>query len=138
MYAKFFAVKKLEYILADRPFTWYTDHKNNILNKSTGSDKVLRWQLYLQDFDITDVYIKGEDNEITDTWSRLCVGVRNKSDREALLDQNQARKLSHMCEVSDPSEYLTMLEEHSAAPKPTEYLNLMQEILLLGKRNLQF
>ena len=130
MYAKFFSVKKLEYILADRPFTWYTDHKNNILNRSTGSDKVLRWQLYLQDFDINDVYIKGEDNEITDTWSRLCVGVRNKSDREALLDQNQARKLSHMCEVSDPSEYLTMLEEHSAAPKPTEYLNLMQEIAI--------
>ena len=89
MYAKFFSVTKLEYILADRrPFTWYTDHKNNILNKSTGSDKVLRWQLYLQDFDINDVYIKGEDNEITDTWSRLCTGVRNKSDREALLDEN--------------------------------------------------
>ena len=35
-----------------------------------------------------------------------------------------------MCEVSDPSEYLTMLEEHSAAPKPTEYLNLMQEIAI--------
>ena len=70
--------------------------------------------------------IKGEDNEITDTWSRLCTGVRNKSDREALLDQ-----LSHMCEVSDPTEYLTMLEEHSAAPKPTEwYLNLMQEIAI--------
>ena len=130
MYAKYYSVKKLEYILGDRPFTWYTDHKNNIINKSSGSDKVLRWQLYLQDFDITDVYIKGEDNEITDTWSRLCVGVRNKSDRAALLDQNQAHKLSTMCEVSDTSEYLTMIEEYNAAPKPTEYLNLMHEVVL--------
>ena len=125
MYAKYYAVNKLEYILGDRPFTWWTDHKNNILNKSTGSDKVLRWQLYLQDFDITDAYIKGEDNEITDSWSRLCVGVRNKSDRDKLLNENQAQKLSHLCEVSDSTEYLTMLEEHVAAPIPTEYLNLM-------------
>ena len=35
-----------------------------------------------------------------------------------------------MCEVSDKTEYLTMLEEHIAAPKPTEYLNLMQEIAI--------
>ena len=62
----------------------------------------------------------------------------NKSDREALLDENQARKLSHMCEVSDPTEYLTMLEEHSAgAPKPTEYLNLMQEIASIGEEELE-
>ena len=101
MYAKYFAVKKLEYILGDVPFTWYTDHKNNILLRNTGSDKVLRWDLYLQQFDITKKYIKGEDNEITDTWSRLCA-------------------------VSDKTEYLTMMEE-MACPPASEYLNLMTE-----------
>ena len=59
MYAKYYAVKKLEYVIGDRPFTWYTDHKNNTLIRSSGSDKVLRWDLYLQNFDITNVYIKG-------------------------------------------------------------------------------
>ena len=33
MYAKYYAVKKLDYILGNTPFTWYTDHKNNVLNK---------------------------------------------------------------------------------------------------------
>jgi len=101
MYAKYFAVKKLEYILGDVPFTWYTDHKNNTLLRNTGSDKVLRWDLYLQQFDITKKYIKGEDNEITDTWSRLCA-------------------------VSDKTEYLTILEEMEC-PDSSEYLNLMTE-----------
>ena len=41
-----------------------------------------------------------------------------------------------MCEVSDKTEYLTMLEEHIAAPKPTEYLNLMQEIAI-GEEDLR-
>ena len=94
--------KKLEYVIGDRPFTWYTDHKNNTLIRSSGSDKVLRWDLYLQNFDITNVYIKGEDNEISDSLSRLCA-------------------------VSDSTEYLTMLEEHDVAPAQNLYLNLLQE-----------
>ena len=130
MYAKYYAVKKLDYILGNTPFTWYTDHKNNILNKSTGSDKVLRWQLYLQDYDIKDVYIKGDDNEITDTYSRLCDGPKHKSDRPELpigKKGNTASILSTLCEISDSTEYLSLIEEYDMAPKPTEYLNLMHE-----------
>ena len=100
MYAKYFAVKKLEYMLGDVPFTWYTDHKNNTLIRNKGSDKVLRWDLYLQQFDITSKYIKGEDNEITDSWSRLCA-------------------------VSDKTQYLTLLEERETPA--SEYLNLLTE-----------
>jgi hypothetical protein len=102
MYAKYYAVKKLEYVIDDRPFTWYTDHKHNTLIRSSGSDKVLRWDLYLQNFDITNVYIKGEDNEVSDSLSRLCA-------------------------VSDSTEYLTMLEEYEVAKVPELYLNLLQE-----------
>ena len=103
MYAKYIAVKKLEYMLGDVPFTWYTDHKNNILIRNNGSDKVLRWDLYLQQFDITSKYIKGEDNEITDSWSRLCA-------------------------VSDKTQYLTALEEMGCPA--SEYLNLMTETVM--------
>ena len=85
-----------------------TQIKNNILNKSTGSDKVLRWQLFLQNYDIQDVYIKGEENETTDTFSRLCSGPRHKNDRIDIADQ-----LSQLCEVSDSTEYLTLLEEYN-------------------------
>ena len=70
--------------------------------RSSGSDKVLRWNLYLQNFDITNVFIKGEDNEVSDSFSRLCA-------------------------VSDSTEYLTMLEEYEIAPAPEQYLNLLHE-----------
>ena len=122
MYAKFFTVKKLDYVIGNRPFTCYTDHKNNILNKSTGSDKVLRWQLFLQNYDITDVYIKGAENETTDSFSRLCSGPRHKNDRIDI-----AHQLSQLCEVSDSNEYLTLLEEYDLAPAATEYLNLLKK-----------
>ena len=63
---------------------------------------MLRWDLYLQTFDITNVYIKGEDNEVSDSLSRLCA-------------------------VSDSNEYLTMLEEHDVAQAQNLYLNLLEE-----------
>ena len=63
---------------------------------------MLRWDLYLQNFDITNVYIKGEDNEVSDSFSRLCA-------------------------VSDSTEYLTMLEEYEVALAPELYLNLLYE-----------
>jgi len=31
MYAKYYAVKKLEYVIGDRPFIWYTDQKITLL-----------------------------------------------------------------------------------------------------------
>ena len=72
MYAAYYSIKKLEYLLSDIQFTWYTDHKNNTLTRSTGSDKALRWDLYLQGFRYTKKYIKGTDNEVSDSLSRLC------------------------------------------------------------------
>ena len=104
-YAKYFTVKKLEYILGDREFTWWTDHKNNaIIARSTGSDKVLRWDLFLQQFDMKREYIKGDDNEISDSLSRLCA-------------------------VSDKTQYLTLLEENEV--NTDEYLNVINETTLL-------
>ena len=100
MYALYYTVKKLEYILGDVRFTWWTDHKNNTLIRDNGSDKVLRWDLFLQSFDYEKRYIKGEQNMVTDTFSRLC--------------------------ERDNTEFLTLLEELDG-PLSTEYLNLMYE-----------
>jgi hypothetical protein len=98
MYAVYYAVKKLEYLLSDAQFTWRTDHKNNILSRSTGSDKVMRWDLYLQGFQIKKEYIKGEENAISDTFSRLCA-------------------------VSDPNEYVHPIMEADLDIETLHYLN---------------
>ena len=101
MYALYYTVKKLEYILGDVRFTWWTDHKNNTLTRDNGSDKVLRWDLYLQAFDFDKKYIEGVKNVVTDDFSRLCA-------------------------VSDKNQFLTLLEEIEE-PLSTEYLNLLTE-----------
>ena len=48
----------------------HTDHKNNTFTKQT-NQRVLRWQLFLEDYGITWHYIKGEHNLLADALSRL-------------------------------------------------------------------
>ena len=57
---------------------------------------------FIPQFDITKKYIKGVDNEVTDSWSRLCA-------------------------VSDKTKYLTALEEGECPPH--QYLILMRYTL---------
>jgi len=75
-YAAYYAFNKLEYLLSDIEFTWETDHVNltRITTNATSSPKVLRWKLYMQEFNYLkkQKYIQGEINEIADTLSRLC------------------------------------------------------------------
>ena len=40
--------------------------------KLSGSDKVIRWKLLIQQYNFTIEYIKGPDNEVADAFSRLC------------------------------------------------------------------
>ena len=57
-------------ILLGHQITVYTDHKNlthNIFNTKC----VMRWRLILEEFDPELKYIKGENNVIADTLSRL-------------------------------------------------------------------
>ena len=61
----------------------------------------MRWDLFLQQFDYTKNLIQGIKNGVTDDLSRLC-------------------------EISDKTEYLTLLEELDG-PLSNEYLNLMTE-----------
>jgi len=72
MYATYFTLVKAEHLLKDRPFTLRTDHKNLTLIRSTGSDKVYRWDLYMQEFPMTKEYLDGDSNIAADACSRLC------------------------------------------------------------------
>jgi len=77
--AKYYVVKRLEYVtLLYVPQTLIKRFDGIYISKI---------------FEITNVYIKGEDNEVSDLLSTLCA-------------------------VSDSNEYLTMLEEYRVAPAP--------------------
>jgi hypothetical protein len=51
----------------------YTDHLNNVptSDMTTQSKRVIRWNLFLEDFGVQLHYIKGEDNPLADALSRL-------------------------------------------------------------------
>jgi hypothetical protein len=71
-YAIVYTCKTLWWLLRDNHFYLHTDHKNLTYIKVDVSSKVYRWKLFLQQFDFTPVYVKGEDNIVADAFSRLC------------------------------------------------------------------
>ncbi len=70
-YAIFMTFQKYEYLLRDIPFELYMDHENLIYINTPPSNKVLRWQLAIQEYDFTRNHIAGEQNIVADGLSRL-------------------------------------------------------------------
>ena len=73
-FAIFYALKKWEYLLRDRQFTVMTDHENlTRLRADHDTNKMVkRWFMAFQEFDITWEWVKGVNNDVPDTFSRLC------------------------------------------------------------------
>jgi hypothetical protein len=72
-YAIYYAFTNWAYLIKDRHFVLRTDHKNLTHIKSTGSDKVIRWKLAIQEFDFVVEHIQGTHNVVADDLSRLVV-----------------------------------------------------------------
>jgi hypothetical protein len=72
MFAIWYSLKKMEYLIRDIPFNLQTDHENLIRDKHTGSPKVIRWKLDIQQYNYKVSHIKGVDNVVADGFSRLC------------------------------------------------------------------
>jgi hypothetical protein len=70
-FAIYFSLLKMEDLLGGVSFTIKTDHKNLLFLNQAGSNKVLNWKLTIQKFDFNIEYIKGSDNIVADTFSRL-------------------------------------------------------------------
>jgi hypothetical protein len=73
-YGIWFGVKTFEDMLDGRPFILKTDHKNLTYLNVTLTGKVLRWKLYLQDFDFHLYHVPGKEVHqfVPDALSRLC------------------------------------------------------------------
>jgi transposase InsO family protein len=86
-FAIYYALQKMEHLLRDIHFSVLTDHKNLVYITTSGSAKVIRWKLAIQEFDYEIEHIDGVKNVVADAFSR-------------------------MCPVSDKSEYLHAFEEY--------------------------
>ena len=70
-YTIVYALKRFEYLLRGRRFKLFTDHSNLLYLQSESSQKVIRWRLFVQDYDFELAYVKGQDNIVADQLSRL-------------------------------------------------------------------
>ena len=74
-FAIFYALRKWEYLLRGRRFTIMTDHENltRLRTERSANQMVSRWFLCFQEFDIIKwLFVKGVDNGVPDSFSRLC------------------------------------------------------------------
>ena len=71
-YAIFVSCKDLDYLLRDRFFIIFTDHRNLQFIKDDSNPMVVRWYMSLMELDFIQKDILGKDNPVADNNSRLC------------------------------------------------------------------
>jgi hypothetical protein len=78
-------LQQLSHLLQDVHFVIHTDHENLTRAYSTGSAKVFRWRMFMQEFSYTIVHVKGEYNVVADNLSRLCHDYLHDDESEQAL-----------------------------------------------------
>jgi hypothetical protein len=58
--------------LQDVHFVIHPDHENLTRAYFTGSAKVYRWKMFMQEFSYSIVHVKGENNVVAEALLRLC------------------------------------------------------------------
>jgi RNase H-like domain found in reverse transcriptase/Integrase core domain/Integrase zinc binding domain/Chromo (CHRromatin Organisation MOdifier) domain len=71
-YAIFYVITYLQSLLRDRDFTIRTDHLNLLFITRESNPMIVRWYMALSEFSFKIEFIKGVDNDIADSMSRLC------------------------------------------------------------------
>jgi hypothetical protein len=114
-FAIYYSLIKLEHLLLDREFVIHTDHKNLTFLDESANARVNRWKLALQEYKFTIEYIKGADNVVADSFSRLCLlsetHLLPEEDTLLAFTEEDDEQLNVMTSSSwsYPDEYATIL-----------------------------
>jgi hypothetical protein len=86
-YGIYEGMMKFEYLLRDVNFVMHTDHANLVYIRDSGSPKVIRWKLQMQEFLFTLEHVKGVDNIVADALSRNTLATLNEEVPDCLPHQ---------------------------------------------------
>jgi transposase InsO family protein len=81
-YAIFYTCMHLKTLIRDRRFTLRTDHRNLLYISQNSNPMIVRWYMALSEYSFDLEYIKGENNNVADTMSRLCYNNMKNSPTE--------------------------------------------------------
>ena len=136
-YGAWYACKKLEHLLEGETFQIETDHKNLTILDESENAKVQRWKAYLQRYDATWKYIKGETNNIADAMSRI-VDIPEAS-QDMIMSYYDSDIIAAMMEAveemdvsKDHSEFLNALSEEKGSSKSNQRLNKEETEFLMA------
>jgi hypothetical protein len=71
-YGAYFPFVHWRPLLSESFFLLFTDHANLLHVSLDSNPRVVRWRIFMQDFDFAMVFKKGCDNKVADPMSRLC------------------------------------------------------------------
>jgi len=112
-YAIVEAFKQFSYLLRDTPFELYTDHANLLYIRDSGSSKVIRWKLEMQEYMFTLHHLPGKENIAADALSRN------------MLAEEDAFIPDHSTQISQYLSFLDIGESEETLP-----VDVQQEELL--------
>jgi hypothetical protein len=95
MFAIYYAVKHFDHLLRDIKFTLKTDH-DNLTKPNIDNAKVMRWKIFIQEYDYTAEYIPGPENIVADAFSRLCINDKTLETAQLLNAQIEINEESQM------------------------------------------
>jgi hypothetical protein len=129
-FAIWYELQQLSHLLQDVHFVILTDHENLTRAYSTGSAKVFRWRMFMQEFSYTIVHVKGEDNVVADSLSRLCHDYLHddESDQALAHEAESIELIAAFLATQEMMEYVAPTTEWAATEVDMD-VNVAQEQL---------
>ena len=100
-------LKEFRNIILGHQITVYTDHKNPT-HKSLNTERVMRWRLILEEFGPELKYIKGENNVVADSLSRL----EKSPIKISSTSLNSTATMTRICLIAPIQFVITALPKH--------------------------
>jgi len=139
-FAIFYALRKWEYLLRDRKFTILTDHENltRLRTEKNANKMVTRWFMSYQEYDIIAwIHVPGVDNEVPDSFSRLCAS--SCKDKGKLADQHPTTILFQLTGYEmDPKNWETIRTKGHGFDSDQGHGGVSRTIKVLDKQGIDW